>query len=485
MSASKLRHSASAVSSLMRMVGTSCSCPAHGGRHSARPHVHTPTCGHGSVPRRAASQETARPEYAFEMATSTVRVGPGATREIGMDLANLRAKRVMVFTDPNIAKLAPLRTVVESLQRSGVEHTVFSGVRVEPSDASFQQAIDAARQYRPDAFVAVGGGSTMDTAKAANLYTVYADAQLLDFVNAPLGKGRAVDRPLLPLVAVPTTAGTGSECTGSAIFDLKAKGAKTGIADRALKPLLAIVDPLNTRTMPQQVRLASGLDVLCHAIESYTAVPYNKRGPAPANPLLRPAYQGSNPISDVWSFKALGMVARALPRSVADAGDLAAHEDMTLAAAYAGIGFGNGGVHLMHGCSYGISGLNKTYYHPEYPTDHPLCPHGISVAVTAPAVAEFTGSLDPERHLAVAEVLGADITRARREDAGAVLGDALRKLLQDLGVPDGIAAFGYGRSDIDTLVESILPQHRVLKLSPRQAGAEQIASILERSLKNY
>ncbi|KAI7825460.1 mitochondrial hydroxyacid-oxoacid transhydrogenase [Kickxella alabastrina] len=398
------------------------------------------------------------------MATSTIRVGAGATREIGMDLANLRAKRVMVFTDPNIFKLAPLKTVVESLDRANVPHIVYKDVRVEPSDVSFQQAIDAARKYQPDAIVAVGGGSTIDTAKAANLYTVFGDAQLLDFVNAPLGKGRAVDRPLLPLIAVPTTAGTGSECTGSAIFDLKSKGAKTGIADRALKPLLGIIDPLNTRTMPQQVRLASGLDVLCHAIESYTAIPYHQRGPAPTNPLLRPAYQGSNPISDIC---------QGAPRSVASADDLQAHEEMTLAAAYAGIGFGNGGVHLMHGCSYGISGLNKTYFHPEYPQDHPLCPHGISVAVTSPAVAEFTGALFPERHLEIAEVLGADITRARKEDAGAVLADALRKFLERLGVPNGIAAFG------------ILPQHRVLKLSPRQVGAEQIAAILERSLKNY
>ncbi|KAJ2230010.1 hypothetical protein H4R99_007158 [Coemansia sp. RSA 1722] len=476
------RHTAKSVSNLMRMVGSSCTCPAHSGRLGAvHQHVHKPSC----ASRRHASVETPRPEYAFEMATSTVRVGTGVTREIGMDLANLKAKRVMVFTDPNIAKLSPLKTVVESLERSGVPHNVFKDVRVEPSDASFQMAIDAARKYNPDAIVAVGGGSTIDTAKAANLYSVYKDADLLDFVNAPLGRGRAVDRPLLPLIAVPTTAGTGSECTGSAIFDLKSKGAKTGIADRALKPLLGIIDPLNTRTMPKQVRLASGLDVLCHAIESYTAIPYYQRGPAPSNPLLRPAYQGSNPISDIWSAKALRMVAKALPESVTNSDNLKAHEDMTLAAAYAGIGFGNGGVHLMHGCSYGISGLNKKYLHPEYPQDHPLCPHGISVAVTSPAVAEFTGSLFPERHLEIAEVLGADITNAKREDAGAVLADALRRFLEKLGVPDGISAFGYSSSDIDALVESILPQHRVLKLSPRQVGAEQIASILERSLKNY
>ncbi|KAJ2470627.1 hypothetical protein GGI02_002799, partial [Coemansia sp. RSA 2322] len=445
------RPSARAVSSLMRLVGSSCPCPAHSGRSAT--HI-----------QRHASAATPRPEYAFEMATSTVRVGKGATQEIGMDLANLRAQRVMVFTDANIAKLHPLQAVVESMERAKISYVVYKDVQVEPSDKSFQHAIDAARKYAPDAIVAVGGGSTIDTAKAANLYTVFGDAHLLDFVNAPLGKGRAVDRPLLPLIAVPTTAGTGSECTGAAIFDLKDRRAKTGIADRALKPLLGIIDPLNTRSMPAQVRLASGLDVLCHAIESYTAIPYHLRGAAPANPLLRPAYQGSNPISDIWSAKALRMVAHALPRSVASPDDLEAQEAMTLAAAYAGIGFGNGGVHLMHGCSYGISGLNTSYYHADYASDHPLCPHGISVAVSSPAVAEFTAAMCPDRHLEIAAVLGADVTHAKQSDAGAILGDALRRFLRDLGVPDGISALGYSSADIPALVESILPQHRVLKL---------------------
>ncbi|KAJ2525459.1 Hydroxyacid-oxoacid transhydrogenase, mitochondrial [Coemansia sp. RSA 2049] len=484
------RPSAAAVSNLMRMVGSSCSCPAHSGHSGAAlvgaaAAAHNHGHGHNHSHKRLASAVMERPEYAFEMATSTVRVGAGATQEVGMDLANLKAKRVMVFTDRNIAKLHPLKAVSESLERAGINFSVYKDVRVEPSDASFQHAIDAARAYAPDAIVAVGGGSTMDTAKAANLFAVYRDAQLLDFVNAPLGKGKPIDRTLLPLIAVPTTAGTGSECTGSAIFDLKDKKAKTGISDRALRPMLGIIDPLNTRSMPQQVRLASGLDVLCHAVESYTAIPYTRRGPAPANPLLRPAYQGSNPISDIWSSKALRMVAESLPRSVANADDREAQDAMTLAAAYAGIGFGNGGVHLMHGCSYGISGLNTSYNHPQYNTDHPLCPHGISVAITSPAVAEFTAATSPDRHLEVAFILGADITNAKRDDAGTILADALRRFLFDLGVPDGISAFGFTSADIDPLVESILPQHRVLKLSPRQTGAEQIAGILERSLKNY
>lgn len=117
-----------------------------------------------------------------------------------------------------------------------------------------------------------------------NLYNAYPEADFLDFVNAPLGKGRPVDRKLLPLVAVPTTAGTGSETTGTAIFDLVSKKAKTGIAHRNLKPTLGICDPLNTRTMPSAVHAASGLDVLCHSLESWTAIPYHERTPPAHEP---------------------------------------------------------------------------------------------------------------------------------------------------------------------------------------------------------
>ena len=179
--------------------------------------------------------------------------------------------------------------------------------------------------------------------------------------------------PLKPLIAIPTTAGTGSETTGVSIFDLTARHAKTGIASRRLKPTLGLLDPDNTRTMPPEVAASSGLDVLSHAIESYTAVPYTAR-PRPERPRLRPAYQGTNPISDVWSLQALRMVAGYLLRAVEDPGDDEARAQMLLAAAYAGVGFGNAGVHLPHGMSYPVSGLVKDYRAPGYATRSPAGP---------------------------------------------------------------------------------------------------------------
>jgi len=181
-----------------------------------------------------------------------------------------------------------------------------------------------------------------------NLYTTL-PAPFLTYVNAPLGQGQPIPHPLKPLIAVPTTSGTGSETTGTAIFDLTSSGSKTGVAHRNLKPLLGICDPLNTKTMPRAVRVSSGLDVLCHALESWTAIPYDQRVPRPKNPINRPAYQGANPISDVFSMHALKRCVEFLPRSVKDEEDEEAQTEMLLAATLAGVGFGNAGVHLCHG----------------------------------------------------------------------------------------------------------------------------------------
>ena len=314
----------------------------------------------------------------------------------------------------------------------------------------------------------MGGGSVIDTAKLVNLYATFPDADFFDFVNAPLGRGLPITKPLKPLIAVPTTAGTGSETTGTAIFDLVRKRCKTGIAHRALKPTLGICDPLNTRTMPTAVQTASGLDVLCHALESWTAIPYHERVPRPANPILRPAYQGANPISDIFSLQALRSCVKYLPRAVRDPEDTEAQSQMLLAATLAGVGFGNAGVHLCHGMSYPISSQNPgRYRHAGYETPQPLIPHGVSVAVTAPAVFRFTGPSNPDRHLAAAEIFGVDISTIKKESAGDVLSEALASFLVNLGgQPRGLRELGFQSSHLDDLVEGTIPQRRLLMLAP-------------------
>jgi hydroxyacid-oxoacid transhydrogenase len=417
-------------------------------------------------------------EFAFEMAASNIRFGHGVTREVGMDLADLGVRHALVITDPGLARMAPVETVLESLENAGVSFTLYDRVRVEPTDESFRNAIVFAKQAPCDAFVAVGGGSTIDTAKAVNLYTSYPPADFLDYVNPPIGKGLPVPGPLKPLFAIPTTAGTGSETTGVSIFDLSRMHAKTGIASRRLKPTLGLLDPDNTRSMPPEVAASSGLDILSHAVESYTAMPYTGR-PYSERPAVRPAYQGSNPISDVWSLQALRMVAQYIVRAVDDPSDDEARANMLLAASYAGVGFGNAGVHLPHGMSYPVSGMVKNYRAPGYSTDHPLVPHGFSVILNAPAVFRFTALSSPERHMQAVQALGVDVSRCKQEDAGRILAERITWFMQRLKTPNGLRDIGYTSADIPKLVEGTLPQHRVTKLSPRPAGPEELSALFE------
>jgi len=419
-------------------------------------------------------------DNAFEMAVAAVRYGAGVTREVGMDLADRGIRRALIVTDPVVAKLPPARAIVDSLDASSVQWVMYDRVRVEPTEESWLDAIDFAREQTFDAIVAVGGGSSIDTAKAVNLYTSHPPADFLDYVNKPIGKGLAVPGPVKPLFAIPTTAGTGSETTGVAIFDLTRLHVKTGISSRLLKPTLGFLDPDHTRSAPPAVAASCGLDILCHAVESYTAIPFTDR-PRPDRPAARPPYQGANPISDVWSLQALRMVATHLVRAVEDPGDDEARASMVLAASFAGIGFGNAGVHLPHAMAYPVAGGVKQYRAPGYP-NHALVPHGFSVILSAPAVFAFTGQASPERHLEAAQVLGADVSRCGKNDAGRVLADRITWFMQRLNVPNGLHAVGYSSADVLTLVDGTLAQERLTKLSPRPADAEALARIFENAM---
>ena len=422
-------------------------------------------------------------ETAFTIDTSSIKYGPGVTREVGHDMRRLGAQRVMVLTDAQLAQGAAVATALAALKAAGIDAVLFDQVRVEPTSSSFLQAIEFASRGKFDGYLAVGGGSVIDTAKAANLYATY-PADLLAYVNPPIGRGESVPGPLQPLIAVPTTAGTGSETTGVAIFDFTEMHAKTGIAHRALRPNLGILDPDNTRTLPKLVAASSGLDVLSHALESLTALPYNQRA-APAAPELRPAYQGANPISDIWCGKAIQMVAANIVRAIQDPDDGDARSQMLLAAAYAGIGFGNAGVHLPHGMSYPVSGMVRSYNPAGYPADHPIIPHGMSVILNAPAVFRFTAPANPQRHLLGAQLMGVDISAVAEADAGAVLATAIISLMQQTGVPNGLGAIGFTKADIPKLVEGTLPQHRVTKLSPRPATAADLQTLFEDALRYW
>jgi alcohol dehydrogenase class IV len=416
-------------------------------------------------------------ETVFTLEATPVKFGPGAVADAGWELARLGVTRALLVTDPGVAAAGHPERVRASIEAAGIAVAVFDRARVEPTLESLEQAAAFARVAGVDGFVSVGGGSAIDTAKVADLVVSH-PAPVMEYVNAPFGAGRRPPAPLRPHLAIPTTSGTGSEATTVAVLDIPELRVKTGISHRYLRPAQAIVDPDLTRTAGPEVTASAGLDVVCHAAESYLARPYGERA-RPASPDERPPYQGSNPVADVWSAKALEYGGRFLRRAVA--GDAEARGAMMLAATMAGVGFGSAGVHIPHACAYPIAGLKHAYQPPGYPDDHPFVPHGLSVIVTAPAAFRYPSAAAPEPHPHVPELLtGAPLARPGRDS----LPDALRALMRDVGAPDGLEALGYGPADIPALVDGAIAQRRLLAVAPREPGPDDLAEILRASMRD-
>ena len=422
-------------------------------------------------------------EEAFSIDVSAITYGAGCLAEAGEQAKALGIGRIALFTDKRLAVSEHVGKVKKSLAAAGVDYALYDEVKVEPTDVSFQAATRFAGEAKVDGFISVGGGSVMDTAKAANLYTSY-PADFLVYVNSPVGEGRPVPGPLTPHIACPTTPGTGSECTGIAVFDLLSMKAKTGIASRRLRPTLALIDPTTTHTLPKNVIACSAFDVLSHALESYTAMPFTRRARS-TTPAGRPMSQGANPWSDLGCREALQLAGGYMVRAVNDASDHEAREQLMWASTLAGIAFGNSGVHVPHGMAYAVAGLVKDYRPEGYPDDEPIIPHGMSVIVNAPSVFRKTARACPERHLEGARFLGADVNGAGGDDAGEVLGARIVELMKATGIPNGVGGVGYGAGDIGALIEGTLPQQRLLKNAPMEIGAEQLHAMFEGALSYW
>ncbi|MGZ6142699.1 MAG: hydroxyacid-oxoacid transhydrogenase, partial [Myxococcales bacterium] len=396
---------------------------------------------------------TAAGESAFSIEAPRIVFGKGALSEAGAHARALGCRRVALFTDPRLAATAHVETVRNSLAAAGVDAAVYAEVQVEPTDGSFSAAARFFAEGSFDGAVSVGGGSVIDTCKAALLYATY-PAEFLTYVNKPVGAGAPVPGPLPPHLACPTTCGTGSETTGIAVCDVLALKAKTGIASVRLRPSLALVDPGCTATLPAQVVAASGFDVLCHALESYTARPFTARARGGA----RPMSQGANPWSDMGSREALRLCGEHLVPAVQ--GSHESREKLSWAATLAGIAFGNAGVHVPHGMAYSVAGLVRDFRMAGYPQHEPMVPHGVSVVVSAPAAFRFTASACPDRHLEGAALLGADVKGAAPDDAGALVAAALEKAMQATGIPNGLEGVGYSDRDLAALTAGAFVQQR-------------------------
>ncbi len=410
-----------------------------------------------------------------------LKFGVGATREIGYELRRVGVTTVLLVTDPVLAALGLPARVAKSIEQEGISVVTFDRVHVEPTDESCAEAARVLAGLQVDGYVGLGGGSSIDTAKMLNLLLSYPGRPVRDYLNAPIGAGAAVPGPLKPLIAVPTTAGSGSECTAMVALGVTDLRVKTGISDLRLLPTLALVDPANTLTLPAAVTASSGYDVLTHACESYTARLYDRRPPYAA-PGDRPLYIGANPISDIWAEQALDLVGRYLRRAVLNPDDLEARTGMSRAAGFAGMGFGNAGTHIPHACAYPVAGLVRDYHPPGYRVDHAMIPHGAAVVSTAAAAFEFTYATSPERHLRAAELLGANLAGVTTANGADVLPAALASIVADTGGPAGLKDFGYGSKDVPHLVEGALKQQRLLVCCPRDVAARDLERVIAASM---
>ncbi len=420
-------------------------------------------------------------ETIFTWGAPPLKFGAGALDEIGFEISQYGAHRVLIVTDPGISAAGIPYRIQDRLAAYGIASEIFDGVHVEPTDDSIDKAAGYAREQGPwDAFVAVGGGSSIDTAKAINLI-VTDGGELADYLNAPIGRALAPKGQLKPLIAVPTTAGTGSESTAMCVLDVLSMKVKTGISHWRLRPTLAIVDPLLTLTLPPEVTAAAGMDIVCHAVESYTARWY--AGYERKQPEQRVTYCGANPVSDLWCEKAMTLLASAFRAAVHDGQDLAARTDMMVAATFAGMGFGNAGVHIPHANAYPIAGRVRDFRPGGYPPDEAIVPHGMAVSLTAPEAFRFTFDSAPERHLTAAELLGPGTDAAA--DPRQQLPDVLVELMRDIGIPNGLGAVGYTEADVPDLVSGTMKQQRLLSTAPRTPTEDDIAAILTASIQNW
>ncbi len=422
-------------------------------------------------------------ESIFTIEVPTIKYGEGALGELGQDAKRLGMSRVALFTDPTLATLPAIEIAKKSLETAGLDVAIYQQTEVEPTDTSFMNAAAFVKDGGFDGLVSVGGGSVIDTAKAANLFATH-PADFLTYVNAPVGAAQPVPGPLMPHIACPTTSGTGSECTGITICDIQSLKIKSGIAHSYLRPSLALIDPVVTHTMPANVVASTGFDVLTHAIESYTARPFTLRD-APDSPAKRPMSQGANPYSDHGSLLAIELGGKYLVRAVQDAEDHEARHALMFAATMAGVAFGNSGVHIPHAMSYAVAGLKHSYFAKDYPDTKPQVPHGISVTVNAPAAFRFTGPANPQRHWEAAHALGAEVEETDIAKGGDLLADRLIEMMKATDFPNGVGDVGYDMGDVSALAEGASAQQRLLTNAPRPVSRNDLESIFKDAMKYW
>jgi len=406
----------------------------------------------------------------WEFKLTRYKFGLDAVREIGYDVKGCGGSRALLVTDKGVAKAGLSDRVAFHLKEQGINFEVWDGVEPEPSAKSIEEGIEWAKDKNFDSFISVGGGSSIDTAKAINLILSHG-GKILDYVAPPTGKGKPVLAPLKPHIAVPTTAGTGSETSPVCVISLPEKMIKVGISHAYCRPDMAIVDPLLHAGMPPKVTADSGMDALAHAIESYVTRRFDRK-PRPKTPLERPVYGGGTPVTDIFAEKAVELISKYLRRAVYNGYDIEARNGMALAAILAGIAFTNAGLTVVHAMAYPVGGKFHTS-------------HGETNAALLPAVMEFFLPTAPEKFARIAELMGESVEGIPLYEAAKKSVDAVVDLMKDIDSPNGLSAFGVKQEDFPTMAEDTIKIKRLLAGNPRPVTKGDLENLFRRALKYW
>jgi alcohol dehydrogenase class IV len=400
-----------------------------------------------------------RTTWTFHTAGHVV-FGANATQQLTEIVAGLNLRRVLIVTDAVLVGAGLVDPVHGALSEAGVTAELFTGGEPEPSLRAAYNAIGAGRDFRPDAVLGLGGGSNMDLAKVTATVLTHGGTPSMYF-----GDGK-VPGPILPLICVPTTAGTGSEVSAAAVLTDTENEMKVSTLSNHLRPRVAVIDPLLTHSCPPKVTADSGIDALTHAVEAYTAVD-NAQFPLP--PGERSVYQGKNPLADLLAEKAIALIGKYLRRAVKDGHDAEAREGMSLAATTAGMAFSNSGVALVHALEYPLGGATH-------------CSHGAGNGLLLPYVMRYNLPARVREFAAIARLLGEDVGALSEQEAAERAIVAVEKLQADIGIPARLRDLGVKESQLRGFAEKAFPLKRILRVNPREVTVEALEGILRAAL---
>lgn len=400
------------------------------------------------------------PESVWEFSVSDrVKFGPNAVTEIDGDLRRAGAEEILLFTDRGVKEAGVIDEVTASLD--GFDYHVYDRVEPDPDADTFEDAVKVTREIDPDLLVGVGGGSVIDVTKTTSILAEHG-GDLLEYVAPPTGEGRQIPGDGIPTIAVPTTAGTGSETSPVSVISLPDRDMKVGISSPHQHPDLALVDPLLTVSLPPKPTAASGMDALCHAVEAFTTRRYdaNER---PDRPEERPDYGGRTPLTDLFARKAITLIGGSLRQAVNTGTDVQARCDMALGSLLAGVAFTNAGLGATHAMAMTIGA--------EYDT-----PHGETIAALLPEVMRYNAPAASDRYREIADLLGESTSDGSTEAESRLAADAVERLATDVGMTHDLSAFGVD-GDVSDLASKTMQLQRLLAGNPRRVEQSDIEAM--------